>query len=59
MVDGSRDPERRSALDKALRDMMRAASELPVPASIQAMVEAFEDTAETDATDENQDGADQ
>jgi len=37
-----RDAERRSALDNALRDMMRAAGDLPVPDDLLKFVEALE-----------------
>jgi hypothetical protein len=40
-----RDAERRSALDKALRDMMRAAGDLPVPDDLLAFVETLEQAA--------------
>jgi hypothetical protein len=43
MVDGSRDQDLRSALDRALRDMMSAANELPVPDSLIEFVEALTD----------------
>ena len=46
MVDGSRDDDLRPALDRALRDMMSAASDLPVPDFLVEFVEALaaEDT---------------
>jgi hypothetical protein len=40
-----RDAKRRSALDKALRDMMRAAGDLPVPDDLLKFVEALEQCA--------------
>ena len=50
MVDGSRDQDLRSALDRALRDMMSAANDLPVPEHLVDFVEALaaEDKARED-----------
>ena len=44
-----RDAERRAALDKALRDMMRAAGTLPVPEDLLSFVEALVEDDEDDA----------
>jgi hypothetical protein len=41
MVDGSRDRDLRPALDRALRDMMSAACELPVPEHLIEFAEAL------------------
>ena len=51
MVDGNRDQDPRSAVDKALRDMMRAASELPVPDRLRALIESL-DAPDEPAADE-------
>jgi hypothetical protein len=51
MVDGSRDQDSRSALDRALREMMSAASELPVPDRLRALIVGL-DAADAAAADE-------
>lgn len=47
MVGGSRDQDLRSALDEALREMMGAASELPLSDSLRAFIENLDDKDET------------
>jgi hypothetical protein len=44
-----RDAERRSALDKALRDMMQAAGDLPVPDDLLEFLEALEQSGDEGA----------
>jgi len=49
-----RDAERRSVLDKALREMMRAAGDLPVPDDLLTFVETLEQAAGEDSVDASQ-----
>lgn len=48
MGDGGRDEVQSSTLENALREMMAAAGELPVPQHLVGFIEALEDEADPD-----------
>jgi hypothetical protein len=49
MVDGVREEMQKSALDQAVRDMMEAAGDLPVPDHLLKFIEDLEDDADAAA----------
>jgi hypothetical protein len=51
MGDGGRDEVQRSALDNALREMMEAAGDLPVPQHLVNFIEALEDETGPDESE--------